>query len=123
MIADRIVKELIEALEDVKAQDIRVLDVQKLTTITDYMIVTTGSSDRHVRALAQAVVERARKIGHKPRGVEGESEGEWVLVDLIDVVVHVMQSRTRALYQLEQLWDMTAAGQGAGAGSTASSSG
>lgn len=108
MIPDQLVKSLIEALEDVKAQDIRVLDVRKLTAITDYMLIVTGSSDRHVKALARAAVDHAKQIGHRPRGVEGEVEGEWVLVDLVDVVVHVMQSRTRALYQLEKLWDISA---------------
>lgn len=111
MIAEQVVKHAVAALEDMKAQDVRVLDVQGLTAITDYMIVATGRSDRHVKALAQSVVSKAKEIGHRPRGVEGEQEAEWVLVDLMDVVVHVMQSRARAQYQLEKLWEVTASGE------------
>ena len=96
------------ALDDLKAVDITVLDVGHLTTVTDTMVVASGRSDRHVRAIAGAVVEQSKKAGFRPIGVEGERSGEWVLVDLGDVVVHVMLPRVREFYNLEKLWDMPA---------------
>jgi ribosome-associated protein len=98
------------ALEDMKARDIRVIDVRKLTTVTDYMIVASGTSDRHVRSIADRVVERATAAGCEPLGMEGEEAGEWVLVDLQDVVVHILLGRVRDFYKLENLWDMQAPG-------------
>lgn len=95
----------VDALEQLKAQDVRVLDVRQLTPITDAMVICTGTSNRHVKALADAVIEHAKRAGHRPRGVEGLDPGEWVLVDLGDAVVHVMQAQARAFYQLEKLWD------------------
>lgn len=95
-----------DAVEDLKARDVRVLDVRTLTSITDFMIIASGTSDRHVRAIADRVIERAKQAGHPPLGVEGQEHGEWVLVDLQDVVVHIMQPRTRDFYKLENLWDM-----------------
>ena len=94
-----------EALEDLKGVNIVALDVHKITTITDTMIVASGTSDRHVRALADSVVEAAKKEHHPPLGIEGAGEGEWVLVDLGDLVVHVMLPRVRDFYNLEKLWD------------------
>jgi ribosome-associated protein len=94
------------ALEDLKAIDLRVLDVRGITTITDTMMICTGTSSRHVAALARNVVDKAREAGLKSMGIEGLEEGEWALVDLGEVVVHVMQAQTRAFYQLEKLWDM-----------------
>ncbi|MGB0221205.1 MAG: ribosome silencing factor [Sinimarinibacterium flocculans] len=94
----------IGALEDLKGQDIKLLDVRKLTTVTDTMVICTGTSNRHVSSLAQNVAEVSKKAGFRPMGVEGKDTGEWVLVDLGDVVVHVMQSQARAHYQLEKLW-------------------
>lgn len=94
----------VQALEDLKGQDIKVLDVQKLTTVTDTMVMCTGTSNRHVKSLAQNVWRDAKEAGFPPLGIEGEDAGEWVLVDLGGVVVHVMQAQARVHYQLEKLW-------------------
>jgi ribosome-associated protein len=102
------------ALDDLKAVDVHVLDVRHLTTVTDTMVVASGRSDRHVRAIAGAVVEQCKKAGFRPLGVEGERSGEWVLVDLADMVVHVMLPRVREFYNLEKLWDMPARAEEAG---------
>lgn len=99
---------VVDALEDMKANDIRQLDVRHLTGVTDTMVVASGRSDRHVRALANSVVERVNEAGVKPLGMEGQEAGEWVLVDLGDVVVHVMLPRVRDFYSLEKLWDISA---------------
>jgi ribosome-associated protein len=96
------------ALDELKAENVAMLDVRHLTTVTDTMVVASGRSDRHVRAIAGAVVEQAKKAGYRPLGVEGERSGEWVLVDLADLVVHVMLPRVREFYNLEKLWDMPA---------------
>lgn len=96
------------ALDDMKARDVKIIDVRKLTTVTDYMIIASGTSDRHVRSIAGRLVERATEAGCKPLGTEGEDAGEWVLVDLQDVIVHVMLGKVRDLYKLENLWDMHA---------------
>lgn len=96
----------IAALEDMKAVDIKVIDVMKLTTITDTMIVCTGTSNRHVKSMADNVIQTAKDFGNRPIGIEGIEQGEWVLVDLGGVVVHVMQVQARAFYQLERLWDV-----------------
>jgi ribosome-associated protein len=99
----------LRALDDMKAVNVKVLDVRGLTDISDTMVIASGNSDRHVRAIAERVVEFAKQSGKRPMGVEGERDGEWVLVDLQDVVVHVMQPRVREFYRLEALWDVTAA--------------
>jgi ribosome-associated protein len=93
-----------DALEDRKAQAITVLDVHELTDVTDMMVVACGRSTRQVRATAEHVIERSKKAGCRPLGVEGLRDGEWVLVDLCDVVLHVMTPETRETYQLEKLW-------------------
>jgi len=99
--------ELVEdSMNDLKAAEIHVLDVSAMTSITDFMVIASGTSDRHVRSIANRVVERAKQAGHGALGVEGHEYGEWVLVDLGDVVVHVMQPATRDFYKLENLWAM-----------------
>lgn len=94
-------------LDDMKAMDVIALDVRHLTTITDAMFVASGRSDRHVRAIADAIVEQSAKAGIRPLGVEGMEGGEWVLIDLSDVIVHVMIQRTRDFYDIEKLWDIS----------------
>lgn len=96
-----------DALEDMKAIDIVVLDVRHLTAITDAMFVASGRSDRHVRAIADALVQKCATADVKPLGVEGMEGGEWVLIDLSDVIVHVMVQRTREFYDIEKLWDIS----------------
>lgn len=92
------------ALEDGKAVDLVSLDVRKMTAVTDYMLICSGTSSRHVKALADSLIKTCKDAGHQPNGVEGLQDGEWVLVDLGGVVAHVMQQQTRGFYQLEKLW-------------------
>ena len=107
MQADKLKDTVLKALEDLKGTDIVDLDVRDMTSVTDFMIIASGTSDRHVKALADAVITACKKAGVQPLGVEGAREGEWVLVDLGDVVVHVMQPRIREFYALEKLWAVT----------------
>ncbi len=102
-------KLVLAALDDMKAVNVKLLDVRALTDITDAMIVASGNSDRHVRAIADRVLEKAREAGRRPLGVEGTRDNEWVLVDLQDVLVHVMLPRVREFYAIEQLWEAPAA--------------
>jgi ribosome-associated protein len=95
-----------EALEELKARNIVSLDVRELTSVADTMIVASGTSNRHVSALADNLVEKAKQNGHPPIGVEGKQSSDWVLVDLGDVLVHVMSPATREFYDLERLWSM-----------------
>ena len=95
---------VVDALEELKARDVVELDVAELTSVTDVMVVASGTSSRHVSALADNVIEKAKEAGLRPLGVEGQQSGEWVLVDLGDVVAHVMMPETRQLYDLERLW-------------------
>ncbi len=104
------------ALADMKAVDVRVLDVRGMTDIADWMVVASGNSDRHVRSISDKVIEQAKASGMRPFGVEGANEGEWVLVDLPDVMVHVMLPRVREFYALEQLWERPAPRAATGGG-------
>ncbi|HEX4052497.1 MAG TPA: ribosome silencing factor [Steroidobacteraceae bacterium] len=116
---------VIAALDEMKAVNIKVLDVRGLTDFADAMVIASGNSDRHVRAIAQHVVDRAREQRRRPMGVEGGRDGEWVLVDLQDVVVHVMLPRVREFYAIEQLWEQpsVAASTAAAAATVASAPG
>ncbi|MCZ6501410.1 MAG: ribosome silencing factor [Gammaproteobacteria bacterium] len=98
---------VIRALEDVKGEEIVCLDISEITDIADYMVVTSGNSNRQVKALVDSVLEEARNTGFKPLGVEGQEQGEWVLIDLTDVIVHVMLPKVRDFYDLESLWSMS----------------
>ena len=110
-VVNKLLDAVLKALEDMKAKDVVVLDVRNRTSITDDMVFASGTSTRHVKSLAYSVAKAARDIKMPPIGVEGEQEAEWVLVDLSDVVVHVMLPKTREFYALERLW--SSAGDGA----------
>ncbi len=96
---------VVDALEDLKAVDLHVIDVRDKTSITDVMVIATGTSSRHVRSLAENVALTAKRQGVPALGEEGIDAGEWALIDLGDVVVHVMQPEVRDFYQLEKLWE------------------
>jgi ribosome silencing factor RsfS/YbeB/iojap len=98
---------VINALDDMKALEIKVLDVRGLTDVADTMVIASGTSDRHVRSVAQKLVERTKAAGFRPHGVEGQQDSDWVLIDLNEMIVHVMLPRVREFYGLEKLWDMT----------------
>jgi ribosome-associated protein len=95
---------VVDAIEDIKGFDITVMDVRKLTSMTSYMIVASANSSRQAKSIADNVREKLKEKGFAIRGTEGEKDGEWVLVDLDDIVVHIMVPTTRAYYNLEQLW-------------------
>jgi ribosome-associated protein len=97
-------KAVIDALEELKAKDVREIDVRGKTSIADLLVIASGTSARHVKSIANEVTKFAKQAGVVPLGVEGEVEGEWVLVDLGDVIVHVMLPRIREFYGLERLW-------------------
>jgi len=101
---------VVDVLDDVKARDIVRLDVRNMTTVTDYMVVASGTSNRHVKALVENVAEKAKAAGHRPIGIEGEDGGEWVLLDLQDTLVHVMLPKVREFYNLEKLWSISPSG-------------
>ncbi len=88
-----------------KAVNIKALDVRGLSDVTDTMVVASGNSDRHVRSIADRVLERCKAAGFRPLGIEGQRDGEWVLLDLHDLILHVMLPRTREFYALEKLWE------------------
>ena len=104
MTATQLRDHIVNALEDGKGQHILSIDVSKLTTITDFMILVSGTSNRHVKALVDQTLEASKSMGETARGVEGRETNEWVLVDLGDVIVHVMQKDAREFYELERLW-------------------
>jgi ribosome-associated protein len=98
---------ILEALDDMKALEVKFLDVRGLTDIADFMVIASGTSDRHVRSVAQRVVEKAKAAGFRPHGIEGQQDGDWVLIDMNEMIIHVMLPRVREFYGLEKLWDMT----------------
>jgi len=98
---------VINALDDMKALEIKVLDVRGLTDVADTLVIASGTSDRHVRSVAQKLVEKTKAAGFRPHGVEGQQDSDWVLIDLNEMIVHVMLPRVREFYGLEKLWDMT----------------
>jgi ribosome-associated protein len=100
---------VLAALDDMKAVNVKALDVRGITDITDMMVVASGTSDRHVKSIVDRVVQRCKEAGYRPYGIEGERDGEWVLLDLNDVVLHVMLPRVREFYALEKLWEGGAA--------------
>ena len=103
---DRLLEVVLAALKDIKGVNIRVIDVCGLTSITDRMVIVSGTSSRHIRALADNVVLKAKQCNFPVLGVEGEDTTGWILVDLADVVVHVMMPETREFYALEKLWSV-----------------
>jgi ribosome-associated protein len=104
MEADTLKELIVGALDDLKAVNTVTLDVTGLTDVMDYLVISSGTSNRHVKSLASNVSMEAKKQGMRPMGVEGDDAGEWVLVDFGDVVVHVMLPATRDFYDLERLW-------------------
>ena len=110
MESKKLSKLVIKALEDMKGQAIVCLDVRKLTQITDYMVVVTGTSSTHIKALSDKVIKDIKQAGGSMIGVEGREQSEWVLVDLGGVVVHIMLAPVRALYNLEDLWNFRLSG-------------
>jgi ribosome-associated protein len=99
---------ILQALEDLKGKDIVELDVRELTDITDTLVIVSGTSNRHVKSLADKAIRELKQSGCKVYGVEGQDAGEWVLVDAGNVILHVMQPATREFYDLERLWSLPA---------------
>ena len=105
---DQLQQLVVSSLEDFKATDIQVIDVSGKNPLTERMVVASGNSTRHVKSMAENLVVNAKRADNPPLGVEGAREGEWVLVDLNDVIVHLMLPQTRAFYNLEKLWEVSA---------------
>lgn len=95
---------VVHKIEDMKGRDIIVLDVSEQSSITDVMVICSGNSKRHVQSIADNVAAEARGAGYRPLGIEGKDSGEWILVDMGDCIIHVMQENAREFYQLEKLW-------------------
>ncbi|MDX1443990.1 MAG: ribosome silencing factor [Gammaproteobacteria bacterium] len=108
MQAEELRDEVLRALEDMKATDVTAIDVRGRTAITDFMVIASGTSDRHVKAIANSVQKEMKDRGVKPVGIEGDRDAEWVLLDLNDVVVHIMLPEIRDFYNLEKLWSVEA---------------
>ena len=113
MQAEQLKQAIVDALDDLKGVNIVSLEVSTLTDVMDYLVIVSGNSNRHVKSLADNVIEELKKQGQRPLGVEGQDAAEWVLVDYGDVVVHVMLPATRDFYDLERLWRPPVAGGGA----------
>ena len=107
-ISNELLKLVINALEDMKAVDVHTIDVRDKTSVTDIMVICSGTSSRHVKSLADNVIKKTKESGHAPLGIEGQDAAEWVLVDLGDVVIHIMMPEIRDFYQLERLWSVEA---------------
>ena len=105
MQSDQLKQLVMEAIDEMKGNELTCLDVSAMTDVTDYMIIACGTSNRHVKSVADNVVQKCKEQGVRPLGVEGEDKAEWVLVDLGDVVAHIMMPATRAFYDLERLWE------------------
>lgn len=99
---------IVDALEDAKANDITVIDVKHLTQVTDYMVIASGTSNRHIQTIAESAFKKAQEAGYEKMGTEGLGQSEWVVVDFVDVVLHVMSPPAREHYNLEGLWDIDA---------------
>lgn len=115
---DQLLQLVVSSLEDFKAIDILVIDVSDRNPLTERMVIASGNSTRHVKSMAENLVVKAKAVGNPPLGVEGAGEGEWVLVDLNDVIVHLMLPQTRAFYNLEKLWEASADHRSGISGST-----
>ncbi len=105
MSTDEITKLVLTTLDEGKGRDAKLIDIKEKSSFADYMVIATGTSERHVKSLASRVIDEVKKRGLKPLGSEGEAIGDWVLVDMGDVVIHVMTAQTRGFYQLEKLWE------------------
>ena len=104
MLSEELKQLAVDALEDLKGKEIKCLDVTEMTDIADYMVIASGTSNRHVKSLVENVVVKCKEKGVPPLGVEGEDAAGWVLIDLVDVLVHVMLPKVREFYDLERLW-------------------
>lgn len=111
MQSDELKQLVLDAIEEMKGNDITCLNVGELTSVTDHMIIASGTSNRHVKSVADNVIDKCKKQGVRPLGTEGQEKSEWVLVDLGDVVAHIMLPATRAFYDLERLWDTSTEAQ------------
>ncbi len=109
---EKLLKIVLDTLDERKGQNIKTINVQDKTSITDFMVLATGTSQRHIQSLSSHVVEKVKENGLIPLGIEGEQNSEWVLLDLGDIILHVMTAQTREFYQLEKLWEVDFSEQG-----------